>query len=87
MGIVFCPPAIFCRFINAKPTLEASRQQALATDEWRRKRDVDNVFKRPAPMFGTIEKMLPFYSLGLTPEGHAVVYQKVRRSASSLVAG
>jgi hypothetical protein len=32
-----------CRFINAKPTLEASQEQARRTHKWRQQMDVDTV--------------------------------------------
>lgn len=66
-----------CRFINAKPTLEATQHQARLTDEWRRRLAVDGILARPAPLFGTLSQMLEFYVLGLSPEGHAVLLMKV----------
>lgn len=51
--------------------------QAAQTDEWRRLQHVDTIFNRPAPFFDTIEKLLPFYTLDKTDEGHAVLFVKV----------
>jgi len=66
------------RFINAKPTLEASQEQARRTDKWRREMDVDKVLSRPCPKFPLMCRLLPTYLLSDdTPEGDAIVLMKV----------
>jgi hypothetical protein len=67
-----------CRFLNAKPTLEASREQAQRTHRWRQRCNVDSVLTRPCDGFEKISATFPTYTLlDNSPDGHAVVMMKV----------
>ncbi|WIA40973.1 hypothetical protein OEZ86_004620 [Tetradesmus obliquus] len=66
------------RFLNAKPTLEASREQAVRTHRWRQRCNVDSVLTRPCDGFEKISATFPTYTLlDNSPDGHAVVLMKV----------
>lgn len=66
------------RFLNAKPTLAASREQAQRTHKWRVRMDVDNVLRKPCPGFEEISTTFPTYTLlNNSADGHAVVMMKV----------
>lgn len=67
-----------CRFLNAKPTLAASREQAQRTHRWRVRCSVDTVLQRPCPGFEKISVAFPTYLLlENSPDGHAVMMMKV----------
>lgn len=67
-----------CRFINAKPSLEASQEQAQRTNKWRQQMGIDSVLSRPCPKFPLMCRLLPTYLLSDdSPEGHAVFLMKV----------
>lgn len=66
------------RFLNAKPTLAASQEQAQRTHKWRVRQDIDNVLRKPCPGFEEISTTFPTYTLlNNSPDGHAVVMMKV----------
>jgi hypothetical protein len=74
------------RFLNAKPTLEASREQAVRTHRWRQRCNVDSVLTRPCDGFEKISATFPTYTLlDNSPDGHAVVMMKVRAVSSQHV--
>jgi hypothetical protein len=64
-------------FLNAKPNLEASQEQAQRTHAWRQELSVDSVLLRPCPKFALLCSLLPTYLLtDDSPEGNAVMLMK-----------
>ncbi|OWZ14787.1 SEC14 cytosolic factor [Phytophthora megakarya] len=71
------PIAFSPRFIaGEKGDAEKGHARFLATLEWRKENDIDNILVTPHPNFETIKQYYPQYFHGRTREGQPVYYER-----------
>ncbi|KAE9361763.1 hypothetical protein PF008_g719 [Phytophthora fragariae] len=71
------PIAFSPRFIaGEKGDVEKGRARYVATLEWRKENDIDNILVTPHPNFEIIKKYYPQYFHGRTRDGHPVYYER-----------